>query len=106
VNFPRATRHIGPHEAEGVQLGLGKGALFGKELAELRLGAVIEDHPALDHSGHGVDDGDGGMGGAEEAERAHDGLFERTKPQSARAWSRNLRPSDGLKVRNSWACLP
>jgi len=68
-----------PHEAEGDQLHLGKGALFGEQLAELFLGPVVEDHAPLDDAGHGVDHGDGGVGGTEEAERAHgEGLFERT----------------------------
>ena len=33
-----------PHEAEGHQLDLGKGALLGKKLAELLFGDVIQDH--------------------------------------------------------------
>jgi len=34
-----------PHEAEGDQLDPGERALLGQQLAELRLGAAIEDHP-------------------------------------------------------------
>jgi len=101
-SVPMGQDKVVPHEAEGDQLDLGKGALLGEQLPEHLLGAVIENHAPLDHAGHGVDHGDGGVGGTEEAERAHGESCSREQtPQCVRVCKWNLQASDGPKIRKT-----
>jgi hypothetical protein len=75
--------------------------LLGEQLPEHLLGPVIQDHAALDHAGHGVDDGEGGewAGRRKRSGRmAVDCSIEQT-PQYVRACKWNPQASDGSKIR-------
>ena len=70
--FRLALNILHPHEAEGRQLDLGKGALLGKQLAELLFGDVIQDHLPVQSSGHQVRTDHGRVDGLEDPMRPHE----------------------------------